>query len=277
MDGGTSSPPGAGGKYWEWSGKVQERGRRSALLSFGPTIVGNARRCPPAAMRDGRCSGGPPSPRAKPGDPYTSRLRDSRVAAPQAADHQSITVPASQRARGRARPGGGAVPPGDVLGRQRHGAGFRDAGPAEVGGRRCSARAVRAGDARGVAQPPLDRAGLELRRENPRRLLLAERARLANRDRRFGSVRGGERRPGAAPNPVLVASRPSRGEPARQVPAALPPAVARGVERRGERPVGALDALFRLPGRKIEGFQLEDARAAAARARLVPLVPAMRT
>src|SRR5438445_8582292 len=35
MDGGTSSPPGAGGKYWEWSGKVQERGRRSALLLLG--------------------------------------------------------------------------------------------------------------------------------------------------------------------------------------------------------------------------------------------------
>jgi hypothetical protein len=32
MDGGTESPPDAGGKYWEWSGKVQERGLHPTVL-----------------------------------------------------------------------------------------------------------------------------------------------------------------------------------------------------------------------------------------------------
>src|SRR5213593_1063400 len=34
MDGRTPSPPGAGRKYWEWSGKVQERGRCAAVLLY---------------------------------------------------------------------------------------------------------------------------------------------------------------------------------------------------------------------------------------------------
>src|SRR2546422_7590871 len=34
MDGRTPSPPGAGRKYWEWCGKVQERGRRAAVLLY---------------------------------------------------------------------------------------------------------------------------------------------------------------------------------------------------------------------------------------------------
>src|SRR2546426_5403565 len=34
MDGRTPSPAGAGRKYWEWSGKVQERGRCAAVLLY---------------------------------------------------------------------------------------------------------------------------------------------------------------------------------------------------------------------------------------------------
>ena len=34
MDGRTPSQPGAGRKYWEWSGKVQERGRCAAVLLY---------------------------------------------------------------------------------------------------------------------------------------------------------------------------------------------------------------------------------------------------
>src|SRR2546425_12582096 len=34
MDGRTPSPPGAGRKYWVWSGKVQERGRCAAVRLY---------------------------------------------------------------------------------------------------------------------------------------------------------------------------------------------------------------------------------------------------
>src|SRR2546426_9388587 len=34
MDGRTPSTAGAGRKYWEWSGKVQERGRCAAVLLY---------------------------------------------------------------------------------------------------------------------------------------------------------------------------------------------------------------------------------------------------
>src|SRR5437870_10411552 len=57
MDGGTSSPPGAGGKYWEWSGKVQERGRRSALLLLGMPGAARLLQCVMVAV-----AVGPPHP-----------------------------------------------------------------------------------------------------------------------------------------------------------------------------------------------------------------------
>src|SRR5216110_5015 len=63
-----------------------------------------------------------------------------------------LSVPA-ERAGGRARPRSGAVPAGEHIRGYGGGAGARDAGPGTVHRGRRGARAVRADDARCVAQP----------------------------------------------------------------------------------------------------------------------------
>src|SRR4029077_7917829 len=82
------------------------------------------------------------------------------------------------------------------------------------------------GDARRVAQSSVDRAGLELRGEDAGGPVLAERARSPHRGGGFDSVRRGERGPDAALDHLLVAASPGRGEPAREVSAALPATMA---------------------------------------------------
>src|SRR5207253_7198381 len=79
----------------------------------------------------------------------------------------------------------------------------------------------------GVAQSPVDGAGLDLRGEDAGGPVLLEPARSAHGGGGLDSICRGERRPNRPTDHLLVASRTGRGEPARQVPAALPAAMAR--------------------------------------------------
>src|SRR5207302_928706 len=95
---------------------------------------------------------------------------------------------------------------------------------ASLRGRR-GAPAVRAGDARGVAQPSVDRPRFEFRRENAGRPVLAQPARPADGGGGFDPLRRGERGSDVAADRVLVAASAGGGQPPREIPAALPPPV----------------------------------------------------
>src|SRR5438477_3526125 len=172
-----------------------------------------------------------PGPRARrasgrrPGAPHPHRLGDSQFAAFEAAGARALAVPPAERAGGRARPRSGAVPAGEHIRGYGGGAGARDAGPGTVHRGRRGARAVRADDARCVAQPSVDRSRLEFRREDAGRPVLPQPARPADGGGGFDPLRRGERGSDVAADRVLVAAGAGGGEPPREVPAALPPAV----------------------------------------------------
>src|SRR5437763_3013752 len=176
-----------------------------------------------------------PGPRARraigrrPGAPHPHRLGDSQFAAFEAAGARALAVPPAERAGGRARPRSGAVPAGEHIRGYGGGAGAGDAGPGTVHCRRGGARAVRAGDARCVAQPSVDRSRLEFRREDAGRPVLPQPARPADGGGGFDPLRRGERGSDVAADRVLVAAGAGGGEPPREVPAALPAAMARVV------------------------------------------------
>src|SRR5437016_10280106 len=190
----------------------------------------------------------------RPGAAHPRRLRDSQFAALEAAGAGGLAVPPAQRARGRARPRSGAVPAGERIGGYGCRAGLRDARPVTVHRGCRGAAAVRAGDARRVAQSSVDRPRLEFRCEDAGRPLLAQPARPADGGGGFDPLRRGERGSDVAPHRVLVAAGASGGEPPREVPAALSPPVDRAaVVRESHGPVGAADSRtvrgpFPLPG-----------------------------
>src|SRR2546425_3644892 len=69
MDGRTPSTAGAGRKYWEWSGKVQERGRCAAVLLYAmPRRTRLLAYVIVAAMAGAR-PGHPPAPLTPPDSP----------------------------------------------------------------------------------------------------------------------------------------------------------------------------------------------------------------
>src|SRR5437667_9195391 len=163
----------------------------------------------------------------RPGAAHPRRLRDSQFAALEAAGAGGLAVPPAQRARGRARPRSGAVPAGERIGGYGCRAGLRDARPVTVHRGCRGAAAVRAGDARRVAQPSVDRPRLEFRCEDAGRPMLAQPARPADGGGGFDPLRRGERGSDVASDRVLVAAGAGGGEPPREVPAALPPPVDR--------------------------------------------------
>src|SRR5258708_1786131 len=174
-----------------------------------------------------RVRGEPRAWRPRPSSAHTTRLRHPRLSAAAGPGRRPVAGAALDRAPGRPGPRGRALPRGPRAGRQRVRPRLRDAGPRDLDRGSGAARALRPGRARRVAQSPLDRAGLELRHQDARGPLLLEPARPPHGHLGLDSVRGGERGPRAAADHVLVAPRASRGEPARQVPATLPAAMAR--------------------------------------------------
>src|SRR5260370_19679703 len=230
--------------------------------------------------------GEPRAWRPRPSSAHTTRLRHPRLSAAAGTGPRPVAGAALERARGRPGPRGRALPRGPRAGRQRVRPRLRDAGPRDLDRGSGAARALRPGRARRVAQSPLDRAGLELRHRDARGPLLLEPARPPHGHLGLDSVRGGERGPRAAADHVLVAPRASRGEPARQVPATLPAAMARAAEpgrspwRPRLRPPTAaagraLQRLFRLRGGRIERLDLENQADPPARARLVAQPPTL--
>src|SRR6266480_7331287 len=163
--------------------------------------------------------------RCRPGAAHPHRLRDSQFAALEATAARGLAVPPAQRARGGARPRSSAVPAGERIGGYGCRRGLRDARPVTVHRGCRGTAAVRAGDAGRVAQPSVDRPRLELRCEDTGRPVLAQPARPADGGGGFDPLRRGERGSDVAADRVLVAAGAGGGEPPREVPAALPPAV----------------------------------------------------
>src|SRR6266513_752208 len=163
----------------------------------------------------------------RPGTPHPHRLGDSQFAAFEAAGARALAVPPAERAGGRARPRSGAVPAGEHIRGYGGGAGARDAGPGTVHRGRRGARAVRADDARCVAQPSVDRSRLEFRREDAGRPVLPQPARPADGGGGFDPLRRGERGSDVAADRVLVAAGAGGVGRRREFPAALPPPVDR--------------------------------------------------
>src|SRR5260370_9817335 len=174
--------------------------------------------------------GEPRAWRPRPSRAYTARLRHPRTPAAAGTGPRPVAGAALERARGRPGPRGRALPRGPRAGRQRVRPGLRDAGPRDLDRGSGAALALRPGHARRVAQSSLERAGLELRHQDARGPLLLEPARPPHGHLGLDSVRSGERGPRAAADHVRQAPRAGRGEPARQVPATLPAAMARAAE-----------------------------------------------
>src|SRR5207244_3842732 len=130
------------------------------------------------------------------------RLGDPRVTTPEAFGDRALAASPDQPARGWPRSRSGAVPPGD---------------------------------AGGLAQPRVGGAGLELRSEDAGGPLLAQPAGPAHRGGGLDSVRHRERGPRPRPDRVLVATGAGGGKPPREVPAALPAAVAGAADSGGRR------------------------------------------
>src|SRR5947208_2154274 len=214
-------------KYLDWSGKVQERRtcgeRRAARVSYRNVARGTS----PHHRRagGGRDLSGLRSP---PGAAHRDGFGDPRFAATQAPCPGAVTAATGESSGGRPRPRSGAVPSGPRDGGQRAGGRLRDAGRLELHGRPGATPALRPDDARRVAQSSVDGPGLDLRGEDAGGPVLAEPARPAHRGGGLDSICRSECRPNHPPNHLLVAPRAGRGEPARQVPAALPPTVAGG-------------------------------------------------
>src|SRR2546421_6874569 len=174
----------------------------------------------------------------RPGAAHPRRLRDSQFAALEAAGARGLAVPPAQRPGGRARPRSGAVLAGECIGGYGCRAGLRDARPVTVHRGCRGAAAVRAGDARRVAQPSVDRPRLEFRCEDAGRPMLAQPARPADGGGGFDPLRRGERGSDVAADRVLVAAGAGGGEPPREVSAAFPASVDRAIViREPPRPV----------------------------------------
>src|SRR5260370_14868152 len=228
--------------------------------------------------------GEPRAWRPRPSSAHTARLRHPRLPAAAGTRPRSVAGAALERARGRPGPRGRALPRGPRAGRQRVRPGLRDAGPRDLDRGSGAALALRPGHARRVAQSSLERAGLELRHQDARGPLLLEPARPPHGHLGLDSVRSGERGPRAAADHVLVAPRAGRGEPARQVPATLPAAMARAAQpgwsrwrpRLGaETPAAsrALKGLDPLRRGRIDRRELENEAAPSTRARLIAQAP----
>src|SRR2546425_11031586 len=127
-------------------------------------------------------------------------------------------------------------PRGEGVARYGGGRGAGDAGRDPLHGGRRRAAAVPRRDARGVAQPSVDRARLDLWGEDARGSLLALGARPEVGDRGLDPVRGCERGPGGAARAALVAPRPGGDQPSREVFAAVSAAVGRAGAVRDGRP-----------------------------------------
>src|SRR3989454_5358056 len=176
----------------------------------------------------------------RPGAAHPRRLRDSQFAALEAAGARGLAVPPAQRAGGRARPRSGAVLAGERIGGYGCRAGLRDARPVTVHRGCRGAAAVRAGDARRVAQPSVDRPRLEFRCEDAGRPMLAQPARPADGGGGFDPLRRGERGSDVASDRVLVAAGAGGGGPAPEIPPAPPPPVGQtATVREIPRPPGA--------------------------------------
>src|SRR6266513_2793486 len=214
-------------KYLDWSGKVQERRtcgeRGAARVSYRNVARGTS----PHHRRagGGRDLSGLRSP---PGAAHRDGFGDPRFAAPQAPRPGAVTAATGESSGGRPRPRSGAVPSGPRDGGQRAGGRLRDAGRLELHGRPGATPALRPDDARRVAQSSVDGPGLDLRGEDAGGPMLAEPARPAHRGGGLDSMCRRERRPNRPADHLLVAPGAGRGEPARQVPAALPATVVRG-------------------------------------------------
>src|SRR2546425_3069892 len=155
---------------------------------------------------------------------------------------RSVAAATPQPPGGRSRPGSRAVLAGHNRGRHGVGWGVRDAGHRALQRRRGDPAPLPAGyHARRVAQPSVGRAGLELRAEDAGGPLLPQPAGPSARGGGLDPVRRGERRPGGPADRLLVAAGAGGREPPREVPAALPAAVARAAGSRGRRvrPLGA--------------------------------------
>src|SRR6266496_623378 len=199
---------GTGGKYWNRSGKVQEHGGWGSAAAGRWLCLLDAeslhRR--PTRARAVRAVG------RRPGATHAGRLGHPGLPAAQASRPHAVAVPPAQPAGCRSRPGGGAVLAGQRVGGYGRGAGLRDAGPAAVHRGSGRAPAVRADDPRGVAQPSVDRARLELRCENTLGLVLAQPARSAHGSGGFDPLRRRQRGSYAATDRVLVRSEEHTSE-----------------------------------------------------------------